>query len=443
VPAYAAPTFFPLTALAEWYWKLQETPGSPTWLHHLLTYGPFFVYDDFIPRWKGESWNPSEWIELFEAAHARYFIIVAKHKDGFALWPTATSQRDSFDLGPGRDVLGDLVAAAKSRGTLKWGFHYSMGEWFSPAPNPDLPLDDPQNLVTYLLFARWGIGRPLNAYTLQPVPYTGYVPIEDYGRDQVYAQLTELIDRYHPWEIWCDLGGNHATYYHSHEWMAHFYNRAETDNPGGVLVNDRCGSGAHADIAVIEDEGIPLQLGAAKSYHETDQTMSHSWGYNTEETDADYKTVGDLVHNLVNAVANSSNYVVNVGPRADGTLPAVMVDRLRGIGDWLAVNGEAIYGTRSWTQPSDGNLRFTTGKAGGFYATSLVWPGTEMTITAPVPIDDSSEIVLLGSNGSPLAWHRSGTNVVVEMPAEGAAATASQNAFVFRIAQPGFTPPAN
>jgi alpha-L-fucosidase len=435
VPAYASPTFFPLTALAEWYWKLQQTPGSPAWLHHLLTHGPFFVYDDFIPQWRAEHWDPDAWIQLFEDAGARYFILVAKHKDGFALWPTDTSHRDSVDMGPGRDVLGELFAAARERGTVKGAVHYSMGEWFSPAPNPDLPIEDPQNLVTYLALARWGTWRPRNAYTLERVPYTGYVPIEDYGRDQVYAQLTEIIDRYHPWEIWCDLGGNHAIYYHSHEWMAHFYNQADTYNPGGVVVNDRCGSGAHADIAVVEDEGIPFQLGADKSYHETDQTMSHSWGYNTEELESDYKTTGDLVHNLVDAVANASNYVVNIGPRADGTIPEIMADRLRGIGRWLAINGEAIYGTRPWTQASDGDLRFTVGKTGAFYVTSLVWPGAEMTINAPVPIADDSVIVLLGSDGAPLAWHRNGASIVVEMPAGGdaEAATASRDAFVLRI----------
>jgi alpha-L-fucosidase len=433
VPAYASPTFLPLTALAEWYWKLQQTPGSPTWLHHLLTYGPSFVYDDFIPRWKAKRWKPRAWIDLIEESGARYFILVAKHKDGFALWPTSTSHRNSFEMGPGRDVVGDLFAAADERGTVKGGVHYSMGEWFSPAPNPDLPVDDPQNLVTYLAFARWGTWRPRNAYTLERVPYTGYVPIADYGRDQVFAQLMELIDRYHPWEIWCDLGGNHATYYHSHEWMAHFYNQADAYNPGGVVVNDRCGSGAHADFAVVEDEGVPFQLGAAKSYTETDQTMSHSWGYNTQEVEGDYKTVGDLVHNLVNAVAGGGNYVVNIGPRADGTIPAIMVDRLRGIGRWMAVNGEAIYATRPWTQATDGDLRFTVGKNGAFYVTSLVWPGTQMKITAAIPITDDSAIVLLGSDGAPLAWHRDGTNIVVDMPSGGETSTTSRDAFVFRI----------
>jgi alpha-L-fucosidase len=115
VPAYAPPGQ-PFLGDAEWYWFHQQVAGTPTYQHHLDTYGPDFVYDDFIAQWKAENWDPTAWIDAIRGAGAKYFVFTTKHHDGFALWPTATTDRNSVAMGPGRDLVGDLVAAACDRG---------------------------------------------------------------------------------------------------------------------------------------------------------------------------------------------------------------------------------------------------------------------------------------------------------------------------------------
>ncbi len=115
--------------------------------------------------------------------------------------------------------------------------------------------------------------------------------------------------------------------------------------------------------------------------------MGTSFGYNTQESDASYLTGDQLISTLVSTVAHGGNLLLNIGPKADGTIPKQMVDRLRLIGDWLTINGEAIYGTRRWTQPEAGDVRFTVGAAEFVYATVLSWPGQELEIDAPLSVD--------------------------------------------------------
>lgn len=286
----------------------------------------------------------------------------------------------------------------------------------------------------HLLFPR---GGPRNAYTGRKVPYTGYTPIDDYAGGQVRPQLRELINRYHPDEIWCDIGGAEA-YYRSNEIIAEYFNKARKTNPGGVVVNDRCGSPAtHRDYATVEmTSSYGGEPTASEKQTETVATMGYSWSYDTTDT---LHPSQELVHRLVRAVANNSNYVLNIGPRPDGTIPAGMKNRLLDIGDWLKVNGQAIYASKPWQVPADGtaatSTRFTVGKNGDLYAIALAWPGEQLRIKAPVPVTPATKLTLLGSDGKPLSWTKEGADLVIDMPAGGdqMAATTSKFAFTFRI----------
>jgi alpha-L-fucosidase len=435
VPAYAPPrntTFY-----AEWYWAWQQVPGTPQWLHHVLTYGPATVYDDFIPQFRAERFDPKQWIDLFKQAGAKYFVLTSKHHDGFALWPTQTTHRDSVDTGPHRDLVGELVDAARGSG-LHTGLYYSLPEWFNPAARPLTatlenlnPLDVGSLVVNVINTVAFGPKPARNAYTQVPVPYTGYTPINDYATGQVIPQIEDLTHRYHPSILWCDIGGD-AAYFRSNRWIADFYNAAATTNPDGVVIDDRCGdSTTHSDYHTVE-----YGRGTATPPFEATRGMGSSFGYNAQEGPGDYLTDASMVDTLVTTVANGGNLLLDIGPKADGTIPQIMVDRLKSIGAWLAINGAAIYGSHRWTQPGEGDLRFTVGHDGDFYITALAWPGQTLTVNAPVPvIRAASRITLLGSNGQPLPFHKDGSKLIITTPAGGnqRAATSSQNGFVFRI----------
>ena len=426
---------------AEWYWFAQQAgPFSEAWQYHLDTYGQDFVYDDFIPQFTAENFDPDAWIELFEDAGARYFVITAKHHDGFALWPSATSRRDAMDMGPGRDLIGELFAASSRAGDkVKPGLYYSIPEWYSPAPYPaDAALhylnpNTPDPVPGLALIAFNGQYGPRNAYTQLPIDYVGYEPISDYADGQVRPQLRELINEYSPYVIWCDIGGAES-YFRSNEIIADYYNHALKHNPEGVVVNDRCGDAStHRDYEVVEVSGT-AQGEAVTGRSETVQTMGFSWGYDTRESDADIRSTDELVDLLVDIVANNGNLLLNIGPAPDGSIPAWQVERLLGIGEWLKINGEAIYGSKPWTQPAEGELRFTQGADGSFYIIALEWPGESLELATEVPVSDASVMTLLGSAAQPLAFSRSDQKLTIQMPASRAQeATQSQHAYVIRV----------
>ncbi len=418
-----------------WYWLEQQVPGTPTWLHHLQTYGANVTYDDLIAKFTAAKYDPAAWAKTFKQAGARYLLLTTKHHDGFALWCSGTTHRDACEMGPRRDLVGPLVKAARKRG-IRPGLYYSIPEWFSPAPRPILT-----NVLSSLLSNQAApagvLGdavfnlRARNAYTQAPVPYTGYVPIADYGSGQVRPQLRELIHKYRPDEIWCDIGGAES-YYQSNAVIADYYRAV----PRGV-VNDRCGDGhTHADFASVEQgNGYTIGTQTIGKPTETDRSIGN-WFYSDANTEERLPTPAALLGELVTAVSMNSNYVLNVAPRGDGTLAQTDVRRLRYIGRWLTINGAAIYGSRPWKQGADdnnANTRFTVGKDGRFYVITIGWPGRQLKIAAPVPVPDGARLTLLGGDGSALPWRRSGQGIVVGLPADMTKATRSEGAAAIRV----------
>jgi alpha-L-fucosidase len=446
---YSVPAFAPtdwLATQAEWYWLWQTLPLTPYWTHHAQTYGIDVVYDQFIPQFTAQSYDPDAWADLITSAGARYFVLTTKHHEGFALFPSAASGRNAAELGPRRDLVAPLVAAARQRG-LKVGLYYSVPEFFNPAPHPGV-------MIGRLADGLRGIGAgdlstltaelsdmvsfnqlpPHNSYTGLPVPYAGYTPVNDYGAFE-RAQLREIIAQYRPDQIWADIGGP-ENYFHGNDIIAEYYNQAETNNPAGVIVNDRFGDqDTHRDYATLENGGAYGGNGGYNTQQaEVVRTMGTSWGYNQFDVLSPAET---FIRELAVAVANNANYVLNIGPRADGTIPQPMVDRLHTIGEWLDINGEAIYGTRPWTLPSANDVYFTSKPGQALYLIALSWPGRQLVVDAPVPVSAQTQIVLLGSNGAPLAWMSDAAGLTITMPAGGnqQAATRSQYAFAFRVTQ--------
>lgn len=415
---YSIPAWAPVGGVyAEWYWHSMYDQGSPTYQHQLHTYGPNSRYDDFIPRFTAKQFKPRALVELMQAAGARYFVFVAKHHDGFSLFRTAESRRNSVDMGPHRDLVRLLFHAARRYTPhLHPGVYYSLPEWYNPAFQGTRRHTD-----------HFPGGPPKQFVTGKRLPYTGYTAVRDYVHDFQAPQMKELIDQYHPDILWCDIGGPND----SLDVIAHFYNTAAAGaHPRGVAVDNRCGVSPH-DFTTPEQR---VYDSALQAKWETSRGIDpHSYGYNAATPRHAYATPQALVTELVDVVSKNGNFLLDIGPRADGSIPIVMRRRLRQIGSWLRTNGEAIYDTVPWWRMAGtGNLRFTLRPNRAFYITSLTPLPSRVVVDAPVPIRPGNRITLLGWHGPALKWTHSADRLVIIVPP--AAQRSGHYAWTFKLA---------
>ncbi|WP_371789990.1 alpha-L-fucosidase [Streptomyces sp. NBC_01471] len=412
---YSVPAWAPVgKQYAEWYWNQMQDPSNPTYAHHRDVYGENFNYDDFIPRFTAEKFDPRSWVELFRDAGAQYHVLTSKHHEGFALWDTKVSDRNAVKMGPKRDLVKELFDASRRYAPeLHRGLYFSMPEWFNP--------DNPWSGELY---------PPRNPYTLDPVPYTGYTAGKDYIKDYQAPQMLELIHGYDPEVLWCDIGGPND----SHRVLAEYYNNAkDRARPIGVAVNNRSGIGPH-DFTTPEyatyDSIVTDKWEASRGLD------PYSYGYNQATPDSMYMSAEEIVHTLIDTSSKNGNFLLDIGPRADGTIPEIMQTRLRQTGKWLEVNGEAIHGSTYWARmPQLGeDLRFTVRPGKAFYIHSLVRPGAALTVEAPVPIRSGDRVTMLGYR-RPLTWRTRGDKLVIDVPA--GARSAGEYAWVFKVEQSG------
>ncbi|MFE3166955.1 alpha-L-fucosidase [Streptomyces sp. NPDC059224] len=406
---YSVPAWAPVgVQYAEWYWDQMQDPGNPTYAYHRDTYGEDFAYDDFIPRFTAEKFDPRAWVELFRDAGAQYHVLTSKHHEGFALWDTKVSDRNAVRMGPRRDLVKELFEASRRyTPELHRGLYFSMPEWF----NPDSP---------------WMGHAPRNPYTLDPLPYTGYTAGKDYVRDFQAPQMLELVHGYDPEIIWCDIGGANDSVHVLAEYFNHAKNRAR---PVDVTVNDRSGIGFH-DFTTPE---YTTYADTVVAKWEASRGLDpRSYGYNRATPDDAYMTTEEVVHSLVDIVSKNGNFLLDIGPRADGTIPEIMQTRLRETGAWLAVNGEAIHGTTYWSRMAQlgEDLRFTVRPDEAFYIHSLTRPGAKLTVEAPVPVRAGDKVTMLGHH-RPLTWTVTGGALVIDVPEP--ARRAGQHVWVFKV----------
>lgn len=243
--AYSVPAWGPRGSYAEWYWNYMNSKGSATNAHQKDTYGTAANYDDFIGRWKAEKYDPDAWVKLFKDAGAKYFVLTSKHHEGVALFDSKVSGRDTVDLGPKRDLAGDLFKAARKDtegGQLKAGFYYSLYEWYNPSYT----------------------GSPVrNPYTGAEVPYTGALSVKDYVGDYMVPQLNELVDQYDPDIIWCDgQWDKPASYWKTAPVIADYYNRANNRaHPKEVAVANRC----KIETGALDSKELDFQTPSTRS----------------------------------------------------------------------------------------------------------------------------------------------------------------------------------
>ncbi len=355
---YSVPAWGPKKRYAEWYWHDMMQGKSATRRFHDKTYGADMKYTHFADDFKAEMYEPAEWAELFRLSGARYVVLTSKHHDGYCLWPSAQAWNwNSVDVGPGRELAGDLSEAVKAAG-LRFGFYYSLYEWFNP-----LYLND----------------------------------VDRYVEEHMLPQMKDLVQRYQPDLFWPDGEWSHpSSTWRSTEFLAWLFN--ESDAPDDIAINDRWGKecrNVHGGFATPEYGGIPEGHLVQAGRFEECQGMGHSFGYNRNEGVDEYRSSTELLHLLIDNVSRGGNLLLDIGPTADGRIPVIMQQRLADMGAWLEVNGEAIYGTERWDDaPEVENVRFTE-KGGTVYAILFEWPGRRVSL----PIAGVTRARLLGYDG--------------------------------------------
>ena len=387
--------YFKNNPYAEWYLNTLRIPGSPTQEYHYKQYGKDFSYDDFAPIFNKEleKWNPQEWAKLFKNAGAKYVVLVTKHHDGFLLWPSKYTNPKREKYVASRNIVNELTNSIKSEG-MKMGFYYSTSfDWtFNLEPIDDRASDMTNGIIT--------------------PEYTEYVKNHWY----------ELIDDYEPSILWSDIGA--PPLLDLFELFAYYYNKY----PDGVI-NDRWDKIFHKDGKVYKmrrtffyDYTTPEY----KSYNvikkkkwESNRGIGNSYGYNKMEKEGDYLTSKDLIRMLVDIVSKNGNLLLNVGPMPDGTIPELQKEVLLGIGQWLEINGEGIYGTHPWER-AEGNtldnleIRFTH-KNESLYIHLLNNPIGKMLKILALIIPQNSQIKLLG-NKDQLIWQQDQEDLIINVP---------------------------
>jgi alpha-L-fucosidase len=366
-----------------WYSnQLYGNPGSAAREHFEKTYGSLdeIGYKDLIPLFTAEEFDADEWAELFLKAGARFAGPVAEHHDGFAMWDTKYSDWNAANMGPKRDVVGELEAAIKKRGMrFVTAFHHAANWFFFPVWDDRYDTGDPEYSGLY--------GQPHERGAMRSQAFL----------DEWYGKIIEVIDAYSPDFMWFDFALDEIPEGYVKDFLAHYYNHAEARGKEVVVTykgNDLVPGTGVRDLELGQEPKI--------TYHEwiTDSTVDDrgAWGW---ANDLVFKPPDRLIDNLVDRVSKNGYLLLNVGPKPDGTIPEEARKVLLEMGAWLDVNGEAIYGTSPWIIAGEGptnlgeaseigfneadtvytsaDIRFTV-KGDTLYATLLDWPGERATI---------------------------------------------------------------
>lgn len=432
----------------EWYPRNMYLQGSEEFKHHVETYGPHtkFGYKDFIPLFKAEKYDPDHWAQLFKQAGARYVVPVAEHHDGFAMYDSAFSNWTAAKMGPKRDLIGELAEAVRKHGLIFGVSNHRAEHWWFM--NGGMQFESDVQDEQYRDFYGPAKPGPRNWevegwYNRDWEPR----PDEAYLTDWL-ARNCELVDKYQPQLVWFDWWIEQNVFApYLQKFAAYYYNRGAQWNRG-VAINYKHDAFPEGTAVYDVERG---QLGGIRRlFWQTDTAVSkNSWGYVKNQ---DYKTVDDIVDDLIDIVSKNGALLLNIGPRPDGTIPEPEEKLLLGIGEWLAQNGEAIYGTRPWkvfgegpTQVGEGqftdtnrsaytgqDIRFTT-KDDILYAIALAWPGSSITIkslgsAAGLWSGAIGDVQLVGHPGK-LAWQQDADGLTVQLPEQ----PPGQYAFVFKI----------
>jgi alpha-L-fucosidase len=446
----------------EWYSRNMYVPGNAAFKHEVATYGPQskFGYKDFIPMFKAEKFNAAEWVDLFARAGARYVVPVAEHCDGFAMYDSGVTDWDAAKMGPKRDVVGELAAATRAKG-LHFGASSHRAEhwwWYGLGRTFDSDVNDPRYAGLYGPAAKMTLPGAIDD-TKEPDPshFEQWLPPDKAFLEDWLARASEIVDKYHPEFIYFDWWDGQPEFVpYLKEFAAYYYNTSKAHGEQPVLTYKI--EAMPANTATLDIERGKMDSLRLLPW-QTDTSVSiHSWGYVEHD---EYRTAESLVQQLVDTVSKNGNLLLNVGPKSDGTIPEEAKTVLLQIGDWLRVNGEAIYDTRPFSVFGEGptkagknaqaknsdiqtftaeDIRFTIPKVQRpeaptvLYATALGWPsGGTLRVQVlgsglgylPRPV---CSVALLGHEGE-LKFSQRVEGLFITLPSE----RPNDIAYVFRV----------
>lgn len=417
---YSVPAWAPEWTYSEWYPYRMYREGTETYKFHKEHYGlpSEFGYADFIPQFKAENWDPDRWAELFKKAGVRYVLPVAEHHDGFAMWDSELTDWNAAKMGPKRDIIGELETAVRKRG-MKYAptYHRAQHWWYYPY-KPEYDTTDP---------ARAGLYWKPHSHSQQPS--------EEFVKDWK-ARWEEIRDKYQPDMAWFDWKWQEPAFRQAaKEIMADYYNKAETEWGKEVAINNKTLKSPPmfpADVGDLIEMDYMEMATISRIYWENPRGIGKSFAYNRNEEPEDYDTTNELIDEFMDVISKNGNLLLDVGPKADGTIPELQRQRLLEMGQWLEVNGEAVYGTRPWTVCQEDNIRFTR-KDDAVYVICLEWPGEKLTVgtmssvSARCPQEIQS-VSMLGVDGE-LDWSRNTSGLTVNLPQQ----KPCQHAYVVKV----------
>lgn len=440
---YSVPAWAPKGVYSEWYqnWLTTKHVGgnfnpkpSAVYDFHVNKYGQHFSYYNFGEMFKAEDYKPEEWAKLFADAGAKYIVLTSKHHDGFALWPSKEADKtwgfpwNSVSNGPKRDLVGDLAREVRKT-DVKFGLYYSLYEWY----NPLWLLDDKKRYI----------------------------------EEHFMPQVKDLVTSYEPDILWGD--GEWmlpSAEWRSEELLAWLYNESPVKDK--VIVNDRWGK----DSRHLHGGYYTTEYGSSAEYDkpwEECRGIGFSFGYNRNEDVWDYNSAQTLILLLADIVSHGGNFLLDIGPDSNGKIPPIMQERLLQIGEWLKINGEAIYGTRKWKNPvqwSEGTIMdgreyrkinklqylggdfilkqtvspdpgmaikemFFTRKGSTVYAILPKLPNKPIKIK-DLPLSSSSKVTMLGFDRN-IKWKKDGNGIAVTIPVISLNEIPVQHAYVLKI----------
>ena len=417
--------------------------GNPQYEFHEKNFGPAseFGYKDFIPMFTADKFDAEEWAELFQRSGAKFAGPVAEHHDGFSMWDSQVNEWNAARMGPQRDVVGELEKAIRGAGMrFMTAFHHFEQWWFYPHWRSDCDVSDPQYAGLYgPLHNLDSIDESVHDWVAQDKPDGAF---NDFWR----TKIDEVIDNYRPDLMWFDFGLRWVQENHKKQMLADYYNK-EAEWGTELAITYKTHDLAPGAALIDYELGRMDKLTYYDWMTDTSVDNQGAWAF---VHDAGFKKPSTLIHNLVDNVSKNGYLLLNVGPKADGSIPEQAKALLNEMGTWLEINGEAIYGTAPWMDYGEGPTEMT--EAGMFseehevtytaedyrftctddavYATCLGWPAGKATIKGmrSVYTGEIDSVSMLGSEEK-LTWNLTEDGLEVTPPKE----RPCEHAFVYKI----------